>query len=1025
MVNDAPRFDAESAQRMARELYHLDTVATPLTSERDQNFLLAAPSGERSVLKIANALEQVHVLDAQQAAMRRVASHAAFVPQPIENVHGALTHTVRGADGRSHLAWAITHLPGRPLGALRHRPASLLENFGEAVATLGGALAGFDHPAIHRDFHWDLANASLVIGEYRPLITEATLGHAIDAIAGRFGTHVRPLLATLPRRAIHNDLNDYNVLVTGELAGSDEVRVSGIVDFGDMVYSYAVGDLAIAAAYMMLDADDPLVALAALVRGYVRVAPLAYDELRALFGLAAMRLCMSACLAAHQRLVRPDNEYLDVSQAAIRRTVPGLARIPFALATALVRAAAGLEPSPTADRVRAWLVHHSTRFAPVMPFDLRAEPVLVLDLSIDSPMVSAEPAQNAEPLLTARVNGAMRESGVRVAIGRYDEPRLLYSSPLFAAEGPLEERRTIHLGVDIFADAGTTVYAPIAGTIHAFAYNGAALDYGGVIILRHTTDDGTPFFSLYGHLSRASLDGLVAGRTVGAGEALASLGTPDENGGWTPHLHFQLFTDLLDLGTDVPGVARASQRAAWRSICPDPNLVVGVPGDRFPPLAPDESETLAARRRLFGHNLSIAYRDPLKIVRGWRQYLFDDVGRRYIDAYNNVPHVGHAHPRVVAAAQRQMALLSTNTRYLSDVVNAYAERLTATLPAPLSVCFLVNSASEANELAMRLTRAYTGRRDMIVLEAAYHGNTTGLIDLSPYKHAGPGGTGAPEWVHAVPIPDVYRGAYKASDPDAGAKYAAIVTRTIERLAERRRGIGGFIAETCPSVGGQIVFPPGYLAEVYGVVRAAGGLCIADEVQTGLGRMGTSFWAFEDQGVVPDIVVMGKPLGNGHPIGAVVTTPEIAAAFDNGMEFFSTFGGNTVSCAIGLAVLDVLRDEALQSHARRVGDRLLDALRPFVDRHELVGDVRGSGLFLGVELVRDRETLEAAGAEASYVANRMREVGILLGTDGPYHNVVKIRPPMPFNEEDADLLVGALDRVLAELSTGGTEAGSRR
>jgi 4-aminobutyrate aminotransferase-like enzyme len=347
-------------------------------------------------------------------------------------------------------------------------------------------------------------------------------------------------------------------------------------------------------------------------------------------------------------------------------------------------------------------------------------------------------------------------------------------------------------------------------------------------------------------------------------------------------------------------------------------------------------------------------------------------------------------------------------------VNEYAERLTATFPSPLSVCFLVNSASEANELALRLTRAYTGRRDMIVLEAAYHGNTTGLIDLSPYKHAGPGGSGAPDWVHTVPIPDVYRGAHKASDPDAGVKYASHVHRAIADLETRGRRLGGYIAETCPSVGGQLVSPPGYLPEVYRHVRAARGVCIADEVQTGLGRMGTSFWAFEDQGVVPDIVVIGKPLGNGHPIGAVVTTPEIAAAFDNGMEFFSTFGGNTVSCAIGLAVLDVMRDEALQEHALRVGERMLAGLRPLVKRHEVVGDVRGSGLFLGVELVRDRETLEPAGTEASYVSNRMREMGILLGTDGPYHNVVKIRPPMPFGGDDADLLVDALDRILTAL-----------
>jgi 4-aminobutyrate aminotransferase-like enzyme len=267
----------------------------------------------------------------------------------------------------------------------------------------------------------------------------------------------------------------------------------------------------------------------------------------------------------------------------------------------------------------------------------------------------------------------------------------------------------------------------------------------------------------------------------------------------------------------------------------------------------------------------------------------------------------------------------------------------------------------------------------------------------------------------VPIPDVYRGTFKSDDYQAGTKYASHVADAIARVRASRRGIAGFIAETCPSVGGQIVFPPGYLAAVYEHVREAGGVCIADEVQTGLGRMGTSVWAFEDQGVVPDIVVLGKPLGNGHPIGAVVTTGEIAQTFDNGMEFFSTFGGNTVSCAIGLAVLDVLRDEGLQAHALRTGERLLAGLRPMVDRFAIVGDVRGSGLFLGVELVRDRATLEPGGEEASYVSNRMREMGILLGTDGPYHNVVKIRPPMPFGADDADLLVDALGHVLAELT----------
>ncbi|HMJ82066.1 MAG TPA: aminotransferase class III-fold pyridoxal phosphate-dependent enzyme [Vicinamibacterales bacterium] len=422
-------------------------------------------------------------------------------------------------------------------------------------------------------------------------------------------------------------------------------------------------------------------------------------------------------------------------------------------------------------------------------------------------------------------------------------------------------------------------------------------------------------------------------------------------------------------------------------------------------------EILAARRRFVGGNVSVGYRRPLQVVRGAMQYLFDEAGRRYIDAYNNVPHVGHSHPRVVEAAARQMRALNTNTRYLDEHLAGYAERLAETMPEPLRICYFVNSGSEANELALRLARAHTRQRDLIVLDAAYHGNTTTLIDISPYKFNGPGGQGQPPWVQVVPIPDVYRGEFRGA-----TDYADTVARAIDRLRAAGVGLCGFIAESCPSVGGQIMFPPGYLTAVYRHVRDAGGVCIADEVQTAYGRIGTHFYAFEEQHVVPDIVVLGKPIGNGYPLGAVVTTEEIAESFDNGMEFFSTFGGSTVSCAVGLEVLDVVRDEQLQAHAREVGDYLLSRLRSLPDRSALVGDVRGSGLFLGVELVRDRETLEPAAAEASDVVNRLREEGVLIGTDGPYHNVLKIRPPMPFSVEDADVLTSALESALLSIGT---------
>ena len=405
---------------------------------------------------------------------------------------------------------------------------------------------------------------------------------------------------------------------------------------------------------------------------------------------------------------------------------------------------------------------------------------------------------------------------------------------------------------------------------------------------------------------------------------------------------------------------------------------------------------LEVRQRVLGRNLSIAYEKPLHVVRGEMQYLYDDEGRRYLDAYNNVAHVGHCHPRVVAAGCEQMKLLNTNTRYLSELIVRYAESLTATLPEQWSVCYFVNSGSEANELALRLARAHTKARDMIVLDHAYHGNTTTLIDISPYKHDGPGGEGAPSWVHKARLP--------ASEHDA--------RDVIDLLAQIQTRLCGFIAESMPSVAGQIVLPDGYLRKVYEAVRLAGGVCIADEVQTGYGRIGTHFWAFEKYGVVPDVVVLGKPIGNGHPIGAVITTREIAASFNNGMEFFSTFGGNNVSCAIGLAVLQVVQEEKLQSHALEVGEQLLNGLRALQQQHEIVADVRGSGLFIGVELLKNGAP---ATAEANRIANRMREEGILLGTDGPFHNVIKIRPPMPFSHTDAQLLLTTLGELLQEMT----------
>ncbi len=405
--------------------------------------------------------------------------------------------------------------------------------------------------------------------------------------------------------------------------------------------------------------------------------------------------------------------------------------------------------------------------------------------------------------------------------------------------------------------------------------------------------------------------------------------------------------------------------------------------------------------------LSVLYPDdPIHVVRAFGPYLYDADGRQYLDCMNNVPHVGHSHPRVTEAVSRQLALVNTNTRFLYAPLSDYADRLTALLPDALAVCFFVNSGSEANELALRLARAHTGRRDVVVQNDAYHGHTTGLIDISPYKFNGRGGGGRPAHVQVTPRPDPYRGVHRGSD--SGPAYAADAA---EALARCERPPAALFAEPLMGTGGQTVPPTGYLSAAFTAARAAGAVTVADEVQIGFGRVGSHLWAFEAQDATPDVLSLGKPIGNSYPLGAVVTTREVAASFDNGLEYFNTFGGSPVACAAGLAVLDIIEDEQLQRHAADVGAHLLHGMRGLMREHPCLGDVRGQGLFLGAELVSDPTERTPATQIARDLIRGLRRERILLSTDGPDDNVLKIKPPLPFSTVDADRLLDALDRLL--------------
>jgi len=809
-----------------------------------------------------------------------------------------------------------------------------------------------------------------------------------------------------------------DVLVDASATGP---TISGLIDFGDMLFARQVNELAVTLAYALLDATDIIAAGRDVISGYAAECALTDHELRVVYDLAATRLAMSIAISSHRQREFPDNEYLTISQAPALRLLRRLMGMRPEFLHFAAREAAGLQPVPQHDRIVEWLTSPDCQPASVLPIDLRRAGRVVISLADGAPATQfADPVESWEWM-----QAQMDAAGAQVVVGRYDEDRSCYQGEQFHTDAP--EPRSVHTGIDLFIAENTTVHAMLPGIVESVVDNDLAYDYGPTVVLRHTTcsagAEGTPFWVLYGHLARATLAHIHVGDTVAAGDVVGFIGDHTVNGGWAPHVHVQIMTDLMadpDTGFDgnFEGAGEPSRMNIWRSVVPDANLLIRLAPETFEDHSADQPSVLQARREAdLGPSLSTSYRNHLSIVRGQGAWLFDHEGRGYLDCVNNVAHVGHAHPHVVAAIARQAAVLNTNTRYLHRTILDYAERLAATFPSPLSVVYFTNSGSEANELALRIARTVTARHDIVALDWGYHGNTNDLVEVSAYKFKRAGGAGKPPHTHLAELPDPYRG----SHGDDGATYAqSVATAIAAAVARNGSGPAAFIAESISGCGGQVVFPAGYLAAAYQHARAAGALCIADEVQVGFGRVGTAMWAFEEHGVVPDIVTLGKPIGNGHPLGAVVTTPALAAQFANGMEWFNTFGGNPVSCAAGMAVLDVIDHEDLLARAVDTGGYLLARFQELAMRHAAIGDVRGRGMYLGLDLVTDRSTKQPATHLAADVANRLREHGVLVSTDGPYDNVIKIKPPIVFNRDDADILCCELDDALAELSPAATE-----
>ena len=986
-----------------RRCWGLDGEMFRLDGEYDSNYRVNADRGI-SVLKIMRQECDPEFVRMQIGAIELLRNSDSSIPVPevVPARNGERIVKLGDGEGFPRLAWMQTWMSGTRFADYRPRGTALFHALGRMAGRIAKGLEHYDHPMLRRRFKWNPLQAAWITEEIRSVDDPARRA-LLRSILAQYCA-VQDALGELPLQAVHNDLNDCNILVAGEPGRVPEI--AGVLDFGDMCRAPRICELANTSAYAVFGEPEPERVLGAIAAGFHSEAPLSDREIDLLWPLLRMRLAVSVVNSALMARKRPDDPYVTISQEpAWDFLVTG--RVNADLLGARLRIACGLSATRGGSSVLSWLDNRRGDFAPVLGRDLSE--ALVVPLSVGECPVPANPFDLTDAE-AASLGGAV---GGEFRLGRYGEPRLIYTSPPFrSGDGNTAARRTVHLGVDVFAPAGTPVAAPCDGRVHCAENRSGRLDYGGLVILRHECEAGS-FFTLYGHLDADCLDRLTPGTDISAGDAFARLGDVAQSGGWAPHLHLQLSLTIDGMSDDWPGVADPDEFGFWGAMCPNPAALLNLADEWIEFAAVEKRGIRADRSRHFGANLSLSYEDPVMFLRGWRHHLFDESGRPFLDAYNNVPHAGHAHPRIQAVASEQLGLVNTNTRYLHPEQIAFAKTLLARFPERFSKCYFVNSGTEGNELAMRLARSHTGGVDMIAMDHGYHGNSTGSVALSAYKFNAPGGPGQPRWVHLVDLPDDYRGEFRREDPERGLKFADQVDEAVQAIARRGGKLAGFIAETFPSVGGQIVPPPGYLASVYDKIRAAGGVCIADEVQTGLGRLGEHFFGFEQQQAVPDIVVLGKPLGNGFPVGAVVTTGDIADSFARGPEFFSTFGGSTLSCRIGKTLLDIIEEERLQENAAGMGRRLFEGLHDLRTCHATMGDVRGMGLFAGVDLVSDREQRTPASAVARHVQERMRECRILIGREGPALNILKIRPPLTIEADDIDQILGALDQVLSE------------
>ncbi|MFN8100134.1 MAG: aminotransferase [Mycobacterium sp.] len=957
----APTVSAGDAAAIARDHFGLAVSAAPLGSQQDANFLLRGQDGEPAgVLKVANAAFSRVEIDAQDTAAGFLADAGLRAACNIAPPGHAPIAEVPDGSGGTVFARIIAFLAGGTMSGDRYVAPHRWAALGTLVGRVGCALADFDHAGVHRVLQWDLRHADRTIGLLGRYVPNPGRRHLVQAAAEQAWSTVTDLAARLPTQVIHGDITDDNVVC----AEADQTP-DGVIDFGDLTRSWAVGELAVTVSSVLRHAGGEPVAALPLIAAFDAERRLHDAEIAALWPLVVLRAATLVVSGNQQAAIDAQNDYASSALEFEWQIFERAISVPSDVMTGLI-----------ADTLGRPAAHPPAQLTPILT-GVQPSDVVALDFSAQSDVVDGgawlDPA--CEESAAARALAA----GAPAAVTRYAEPRLTRSVAL-QADSPA----TVPTGIDLWLAGPVPVTAPQAGVVQT-ARSGQV----GEVVLAGI--DGTVV--LRGRSVRPTAP---AGHAVGTGAALATAGPG--------RVWLQVRTGRDDL--PVPAFVRLDYAPGWLALTRDPAPLLGVE----PASAPEPPETLVRRRgRALAGVQEQYYRRPPRIERGWREFLLSVDGRSYLDMVNNVAAIGHGHPELAEAVARQWRRLNTNSRFNYGAIADFSERLAATLPDPLDTVFLVNSGSEAVDLALRLAMATTGRRDVVAVAEAYHGWTYATDAISTSVADNPNAlTTRPEWVHTVPSPNSYRGEHRGAAAD---RYAPEAVAVIEDLARRGHSPAAFICEPFYGNAGGIALPDGYLPAVYAAVRAAGGLAIADEVQVGYGRLGAWFWGFQGQQVVPDIVTVAKSMGNGQPLGAVITTRAIADAYRSQGYFFSSAGGSPVSCVVGLTVLDVIERDGLQHNALVVGEHLRSRLTELAARHPLIGAVHGKGLYMGVELVRDPVTLEPAVAETSAICERMRELGVIVQPTGDRMNVLKMKPPMCLSTTSADFFVDMLDRVL--------------